>query len=52
VQPRRLAPAGNVFRAGRISGTTASGESESAAWARGEDGGAARIGDDVYAGND
>jgi hypothetical protein len=43
---------GNQATAGRISGTTASGESGSAAWARGEQGGVARVGDDVYAGKD
>ncbi len=41
---------GNEVHAGHIEGTNASGPSGSAAWARGEDGGAARIGDDVYAG--
>ncbi len=43
---------GNQVTAGRISGTTGSGQSGSAAWARGEDGGVARVGDDVYAGKD
>ncbi len=43
---------GNQATAGRISGTTAGGESGSAAWARGEQGGVARVGDDVYAGHD
>ncbi len=43
---------GNQATAGRISGTTGSGESGSAAWARGEQGGVARVGDDVYAGRD
>ncbi|HEY8232732.1 MAG TPA: autotransporter [Vicinamibacteria bacterium] len=43
---------GNQATAGRISGTTGSGESGSAAWARGEQGGVARVGDDVYAGKD
>jgi hypothetical protein len=43
---------GNQVTAGRISGTTGAGESGSAAWARGEDGGVARVGDDVYAGKD
>jgi hypothetical protein len=43
---------GNQVTAGRISGTTGSGESGSAAWARGEQGGVARVGDDVYAGKD
>jgi hypothetical protein len=43
---------GNQATAGRISGTTAGGESGSAAWARGEQGGVARVGDDVYAGKD
>ncbi len=43
---------GNEVHAGHIEGTNASGQSGSAAWARGEDGGAARIGDDVYAGKD
>jgi hypothetical protein len=43
---------GNEVHAGHIEGTNASGQSGSAAWARGENGGAARIGDDVYAGKD
>ena len=43
---------GNQVTAGRVSGTTGSGESGSAAWARGEQGGVARMGDDVYAGKD
>jgi len=43
---------GNQATAGRVSGTTGSGESGSAAWARGEQGGVARVGDDVYAGKD
>jgi len=43
---------GNQVTAGRISGTTGSGETGSAGWARGEDGGVARVGDDVYAGKD
>jgi len=43
---------GNQATAGRVSGTTAAGESGSAAWARGEQGGVARVGDDVYAGKD
>ncbi len=43
---------GNQVTAGRVSGTTGSGESGSAAWARGEQGGVARVGDDVYAGHD
>ncbi len=43
---------GNQVTAGRISGTTGSGESGSAAWARGDQGGVARVGDDVYAGKD
>jgi hypothetical protein len=43
---------GDQVTAGRISGTTGSGESGSAAWVRGEDGGVARVGDDVYAGKD
>ena len=43
---------GNEVHAGHVEGTNASGQSGSAAWARGEDGGAARIGDDVYAGKD
>jgi hypothetical protein len=43
---------GNQVTAGRISGTTGAGESGSAGWVRGEDGGAARVGDDVYAGKD
>jgi len=43
---------GNQATAGRISGTTGAGESGSAAWARGEQGGVARVGDDVYAGHD
>jgi hypothetical protein len=43
---------GNQATAGRISGTTGSGEHGSAAWARGEQGGVARVGDDVYAGHD
>jgi hypothetical protein len=43
---------GNQVTAGRISGTTGSGQSGSAAWARGEQGGVARVGDDIYAGKD
>jgi hypothetical protein len=43
---------GNQVTAGRVSGTTGAGESGSAAWARGEQGGVARVGDDVYAGKD
>jgi hypothetical protein len=43
---------GNQVTAGRVSGTTGGGESGSAAWARGEQGGVARVGDDVYAGKD
>jgi hypothetical protein len=43
---------GNQVTAGRISGTTGGGQSGSAAWARGEQGGVARVGDDVYAGKD
>jgi hypothetical protein len=43
---------GNEVTAGRISGTTGSGQSGSAAWARGEEGGVAHVGDDVYAGKD
>jgi hypothetical protein len=43
---------GNEVTAGRISGTTGAGESGSAAWARGEQGGVARAGDDIYAGKD
>ena len=38
--------------AGRISGTTGDRRVGSAAWARGEQGGVARVGDDVYAGQD
>jgi len=43
---------GNQVTAGRISGTTGSGQSGSAGWVRGEQGGVARVGDDVYAGKD
>lgn len=43
---------GNQVTAGRVSGTTPGGDSGSAAWARGEQGGVARVGDDVYAGKD
>jgi hypothetical protein len=43
---------GDRVTAGRISGTTGAGESGSAGWVRGEEGGVARVGDDVYAGND
>jgi hypothetical protein len=43
---------GNEVTDGRISGTTGSGQSGSAAWARGEEGGVAHVGDDVYAGKD
>jgi hypothetical protein len=43
---------GNQVTAGRISGTTGGGESGSAGWVRGEEGGVARVGDDVYAGKD
>jgi len=35
-----------------VSGTTGTGQSGSAAWARGEQGGVARLGDDIYAGSD
>ena len=38
--------------AGRISGTTGSGQTGSAGYVRGEQGGVARVGDDVYAGHD
>jgi hypothetical protein len=43
---------GNQATAGRVSGTTGSGQSGSAGWVRGEDGGVARVGDDIYAGKD
>jgi hypothetical protein len=43
---------GDQVTAGRLSGTTGAGASGSAAWARGEQGGVARVGDDVYAGKD
>ena len=43
---------GNQATAGRISGTTGDGQTGSAGWVRGEDGGVARVGDDVYAGKD
>jgi hypothetical protein len=43
---------GDQVTAGRISGTTGSGQSGSAGWMRGEEGGVARVGDDVYAGKD
>ena len=43
---------GNQVTAGRISGTTGSGQSGSAGYVRGEQGGVARVGDDIYAGND
>jgi hypothetical protein len=48
---------GNVYTgrqvsAGRVSGTTGAGQSGSAGWVRGEQGGVARVGDDVYAGKD
>jgi hypothetical protein len=43
---------GNQVTAGRISGTTGSGQSGSAGYVRGEQGGVARVGDDVYAGHD
>ena len=43
---------GNQVTAGRISGTTGDGQSGSAGWVRGEQGGVARVGDDVYAGKD
>jgi hypothetical protein len=43
---------GNQVTAGRISGTTGSGQSGSAGYVRGEQGGVARVGDDVYAGKD
>ena len=43
---------GNQVTAGRVSGTTGAGESGSAGWVRGEQGGVARVGDDVYAGKD
>jgi hypothetical protein len=43
---------GDQVTAGRISGTTGSGQTGSAGWVRGEDGGVARVGDDIYAGKD
>ena len=43
---------GNQATAGRISGTTGSGQTGSAGYVRGEQGGVARVGDDVYAGHD
>jgi hypothetical protein len=43
---------GNQATAGRISGTTGSGQTGSAGWVRGEQGGVARFGDDIYAGKD
>jgi hypothetical protein len=43
---------GNQATAGRISGTTGSGQSGSAGYVRGEQGGVARVGDDIYAGKD
>jgi len=43
---------GNQVTAGRISGETGGGQTGSAGWVRGEDGGVARVGDDVYAGKD
>jgi hypothetical protein len=43
---------GDQVTAGRISGTTGSGQTGSAGWVRGEEGGVARMGDDVYAGKD
>ena len=43
---------GNQVTAGRISGTTGSGQSGSAGYVRGEQGGVARVGDDIYAGHD
>jgi hypothetical protein len=43
---------GDQVTAGRISGTTGSGQTGSAGWARGEEGGVARVGDDIYAGKD
>jgi hypothetical protein len=43
---------GNQVTAGRISGTTGDGQSGSAGWVRGEQGGVARVGDDIYAGKD
>ncbi|HXK10416.1 MAG TPA: autotransporter [Vicinamibacteria bacterium] len=43
---------GNQVTAGRISGTTGDGQSGSAGWVRGEQGGVARVGDDLYAGKD
>jgi hypothetical protein len=43
---------GNQVTAGRISGTTGAGQSGSAGWVRGEQGGVARVGDDIYAGRD
>ncbi len=43
---------GNQATAGRISGPTGSGQTGSAGYVRGEQGGVARVGDDVYAGHD
>jgi hypothetical protein len=43
---------GNQVTAGRVSGTTGSGQTGSAGWVRGEEGGVARVGDDIYAGQD
>ena len=43
---------GGQATAGRVSGTTGSGQSGSAGWVRGEQGGAVRVGDDIYAGKD
>jgi hypothetical protein len=43
---------GNQATAGRISGTTGSGQTGSAGWVRGDEGGVARVGDDLYAGKD
>jgi hypothetical protein len=43
---------GNQVTAGRVSGTTGDGQSGSAGWVRGEQGGVARVGDDIYAGKD
>jgi hypothetical protein len=43
---------GDQVTAGRVSGTTGGGQSGSAGWARGEQGGVVRVGDDIYAGKD
>jgi hypothetical protein len=44
---------GNTVKGGRITaGDVDTGQSGSAGWVRGEQGGAARVGDDVYAGKD